>query len=86
MIACTEEAVCLSSQQLKPAQFVLVLKAWYDNDVLEEEAILRWAVAVHPACSIVSEDDHKRLQNAARPFVRWIEEAETDSSSDEEEK
>lgn len=95
-IECIGEAVCLR-KALKPIHFVLLLKACYEHDVLEEEAIIRWWTKESPPSPsppnirndnnghthrIISESDKMRLVRAAKPFIRWLEEAETESDSD----
>jgi len=79
-IACLAEAVC-GSVRLNPFDFVVLLQACYDRDVLEEESILRWAESYNPTCQLVSDQNYKHLQKAAQPFVKWLKEAEIESSS-----
>eukprot|EP01111_Echinosteliopsis_oligospora_P010385 TRINITY_DN3222_c1_g1_i1.p1 TRINITY_DN3222_c1_g1~~TRINITY_DN3222_c1_g1_i1.p1 ORF type:complete len:275 (+),score=114.01 TRINITY_DN3222_c1_g1_i1:863-1687(+) len=54
-----------------------ILKALYDNDVLEEDAILSWASTKSKTA--------RRVLEAAKPFTDWLQEAEEDEDDDEEE-
>ena len=62
-----------------------VLKALYDNDVVDDEIILAWhgrpgtgkALGVLPA-------DAEKVRKAAAPFVEWLEEEAEEDDSDEE--
>lgn len=59
-----------------------VLKALYDRDILEEEAILDWA----KKCSkkYVSKEMAQEIHEKAKPFIKWLQEAEEEESSEEE--
>ncbi|KAF9126341.1 hypothetical protein BGW39_006707 [Mortierella sp. 14UC] len=62
-----------------------VLKAFYDNDILDEEIILKWGEK--PSKKYVSRDEAKDVRARVEPFLRWLAEAESDSEeedSDEE--
>ena len=82
-IACLEEAVCLL-EGLKPVHFVLLLQTCYEQEVLEEATILQWWSQDDSTLRIVSEATHERLHKASQPFIKWLQEAETESSTDEE--
>eukprot|EP01111_Echinosteliopsis_oligospora_P010387 TRINITY_DN3222_c1_g1_i5.p1 TRINITY_DN3222_c1_g1~~TRINITY_DN3222_c1_g1_i5.p1 ORF type:complete len:470 (+),score=193.24 TRINITY_DN3222_c1_g1_i5:292-1701(+) len=53
-----------------------ILKALYDNDVLEEDAILSWASTKSKTA--------RRVLEAAKPFTDWLQEAEEDEEEEEE--
>eukprot|EP00026_Physarum_polycephalum_P008397 Phypoly_transcript_08480.p1 GENE.Phypoly_transcript_08480~~Phypoly_transcript_08480.p1 ORF type:complete len:399 (-),score=115.21 Phypoly_transcript_08480:138-1334(-) len=55
-----------------------VLKYLYDEDVLEEEAIMKWH-------SAKSKGDAAKVKEAAKVFVAWLETAEEEDEDDEEE-
>ncbi|KAK3843591.1 MAG: domain found in IF2B/IF5-domain-containing protein [Linnemannia gamsii] len=60
-----------------------VLKAFYDNDILEEETILKWGEK--PSKKYVSRDEAKDVRARVEPFLRWLAEAESDSEEDSDE-
>ena len=60
----------------------LILKAFYDNDLLEEEVILKWGEK--PSKKYVSRDEAKEVRTRVEPFLRWLAEAESEEDSDEE--
>lgn len=57
---------------------MLILKAFYDEDILDEEAILEWAkkVSKKNVPKVVSQEIHDK----AAPFVKWLQEAEEESA------
>lgn len=61
---------------LAPA-FQYVLHALYDKDVLEEEAILRWADEQQHAS-----EAEKQLVRQCEKFLTWLREADEDSDDD----
>ncbi|KAG0289660.1 hypothetical protein BGZ96_006817 [Linnemannia gamsii] len=60
-----------------------VLKAFYDNDIIEEEIILKWGEK--PSKKYVSRDEAKDVRARVEPFLRWLAEAESDSEEDSDE-
>ncbi|XP_018318488.1 translation initiation factor eIF-2B subunit epsilon [Agrilus planipennis] len=54
---------------------VKVLEWFYDNDLMAEENILKWNSGL---------DKKGKLYKKVQPFISWLEEAEEDSDSDEE--
>ncbi|KAF9370706.1 hypothetical protein CPB97_002533 [Podila verticillata] len=78
------ERVLITSKTLM-MKAPLILKAFYDNDILEEEVILKWGEK--PSKKYVSRDEAKDIRTRVEPFLRWLAEAEEDDSeedSDEE--
>jgi len=64
----------------------LVLKALYDSDAAEEEAVLKWYNNKECAAAIkVKEETAAAVRKHASPFINWLETAESDDdeSSDE---
>ncbi|NXU60608.1 IF5 factor, partial [Horornis vulcanius] len=60
-----------------------ILKEMYDADLLEEEVILGWAEKASK--KYVSKDLAKEIRVKAEPFIKWLKEAEEESSGNEEE-
>ncbi|XP_053684520.1 eukaryotic translation initiation factor 5 [Sabethes cyaneus] len=59
-----------------------ILKFLYDNDILEEKAILEWSQKVSK--KYVSKEVATQIHEKANPFVKWLQEAEEEESSEEE--
>ncbi|KAG9072470.1 hypothetical protein KI688_000241 [Linnemannia hyalina] len=60
-----------------------VLKAFYDNDIIEEEIILKWGEK--PSKKYVSREEAKDVRARVEPFLRWLAEAESDSDEESDE-
>lgn len=60
-----------------------ILKLFYDNDILEEKAILEWASKVSK--KYVSKEVSNDIHEKAKPFVQWLQEAEEESEESDEE-
>jgi len=58
-----------------------ILKAFYDNDILDESVIVEWNQK--PSRS-VTEEISKEIHNKAAPFIQWLEQAEEEESSEED--
>lgn len=58
-----------------------ILKAFYDNDLLEEEVILEWDGKIKKH---VSKEKAKEIRAKATPFVNWLRTAEEETSDEEE--
>ncbi len=64
----------------------IILKTFYDEDILEEEVVLDWARKV--SRKYVGRELAEMIHKKAEPFVTWLREAEEESSEEdgEEEK
>eukprot|EP00245_Coleochaete_scutata_P011267 TRINITY_DN4152_c0_g1_i1.p1 TRINITY_DN4152_c0_g1~~TRINITY_DN4152_c0_g1_i1.p1 ORF type:complete len:454 (-),score=178.66 TRINITY_DN4152_c0_g1_i1:666-2027(-) len=62
----------------------LVLKVLYDDDVLEEDAILAWFDGGHPfdVAAGINAKAGAAARKAATPFVEWLKNAEPESDED----
>ncbi len=64
-------------------QAALVLQALYEEDIVEEDLIMAWydkpsagkVLGVEPRAATA-------VREAAKPFVEWLEEAESDEDSE----
>jgi translation initiation factor 5 len=59
-------------------KIAMILKFFYDADLLEEDAILGWAEK--PSRKFVSKTIAKEIRSKAEPFFKWLREAEEDDS------
>ena len=56
----------------------LIFKELYDEDVLEEEVLLEWAKKVSK--KNVSKELAQKIHGKAAPFIKWLQEAEEETS------
>jgi len=61
----------------------LILKEFFEEDILEEEVILDWAKKVSK--KYVNKDVAQKIHEKALPFITWLKEAEEESEDSEEE-
>ncbi|XP_051507711.1 eukaryotic translation initiation factor 5-like isoform X2 [Myxocyprinus asiaticus] len=73
--------VKLHQGQLLP-RVPIILKDFYDADLLEEDVIFAWAEKVSK--KYVSKELAKEIHAKAAPFVKWLKEAEEESEGSEE--
>jgi len=71
----------------KPKNFPVMIKQFYDEDVLEEETILEWADEGRSEFTLaaVEEETRAALRGEAEPVVVWLQEADSDDESDSDE-
>lgn len=81
LIAGFEKLVGVYEKELM-GKVCLILKAFYDGDLLEEEAILEWAKKVSK--KNVSREVAREIHERAEPLVRWLKEAEEESGEEDE--
>ena len=58
-----------------------IFKTFYDEDILDEEVILEWAKKVSK--KYVSKELSEQIHKKADPFIKWLKEAEEESSDEE---
>ncbi|KAH8027312.1 hypothetical protein HPB51_004224 [Rhipicephalus microplus] len=58
-----------------------LLKLLYDQDIVEEEVLLDWSKRVSK--KYVSREVAQEIHERARPFIKWLQEAEEEESSSE---
>jgi len=61
----------------------MILKALYDNDVIEEEVLIDWGKKVSK--KYVDKDVAMDIHAKAQPFLKWLQEAEEEETTEEEE-
>jgi translation initiation factor 5 len=57
-----------------------ILKLFYDEDILEEEQILKWGEKSQK--KYVTKEDNKEIRSKAEPFLKWLKEAEEESDDE----
>ena len=57
------------------AQVPKILLAFYNGDVLSEEALLKWG-SKKSSSRFVDKETSRKVRKAAAPFLKWLEEAE----------
>ena len=63
-----------------------MIKQLYDEDALEEETILEWAEDGRSEFTLEAVDEEARsmLRGEAEPVVVWLQEADSEDDSDDE--
>ncbi|CAH1636718.1 unnamed protein product [Spodoptera littoralis] len=74
---CTPTALCAHHTELLP-KVPAILKLLYDEDIVEEKAILEWAAK--PSRKYASKEVIADVRRRAAPFLEWLQQAEEDSS------
>ncbi|KAG0197342.1 hypothetical protein BGX28_009162 [Mortierella sp. GBA30] len=74
------ERVLITSKTLM-LKAPLILKAFYDNDIVEEDVVLKWGEK--PSKKYVSRDEAKDVRARVEPFLRWLAEADEEDSDEE---
>jgi translation initiation factor 5 len=54
----------------------------YDNDLVSEDVIRDWAT--HVSKKYVDKETSRTIRKTARPFLKWLDEADEDSDEEEE--
>lgn len=70
-------ALCAHHAELLP-KVPAILKLLYDEDIVEEKAILEWAAK--PSRKYASKEVIADVRRRAAPFLEWLQQAEEDSS------
>ncbi|KAJ3044505.1 hypothetical protein HDV00_001932 [Rhizophlyctis rosea] len=76
-----ERLVGISHKELMP-KVAMILKALYDEDLVEEETLLVWGEKASK--KYVDRKVSKEIREKATPFLNWLKEAEEDDDDDEE--
>jgi len=81
------EEYCLSqADRLTPLVLVKVIAYLYDAEVLKEDVILEWYKNAKPLAEFdLEEQETLRSQKPILNFIKWLQEAEEESSSEESE-
>lgn len=80
------EALMATSFKDRMKEIPFILKYLFEEDIIDEEIIIGWHHKANAGAVLgVSPEDAKAIRDAAQPIVQWLEEAETDDDSSEEE-
>ena len=64
------------------SQVVKILQLYYHHDLISEEVVTKWGTKASKKYTDLSTS--KKVRKAAEPFIKWLQEAEEESSDDEE--
>ena len=82
-LACALELFITESAPEQFKKYVEILKVLYDEDVLEEEIILKWGADPKSAARFGVELETSQLvRKQVKPFLEWLATADDDSDSD----
>ncbi|XP_066252104.1 eukaryotic translation initiation factor 5 [Euwallacea similis] len=81
LIGGLEQVVVLHKDVLLP-RVPALLKLLYDLDILQEASILEWAEKISK--KYVSKEMSQEIHDKAAPFIKWLKEADEESSESEE--
>ncbi|XP_012234558.1 translation initiation factor eIF2B subunit epsilon [Linepithema humile] len=73
------EDVAYTTDELLPYTQHL-LHQFYDRDILSEEKILEWYETTNEDTDVL----HSKVRNAVQPFIKWLREAEEDSTESDD--
>jgi translation initiation factor 5 len=79
----TERFVGKEHPKLIP-QVPKILLAYYQNNLISEDVVKNWGSK--KSTKYVDSATSKKVRKAAAPFLEWLETAESDEESEEEEK
>jgi len=79
------ETLVIAHKNVLLSKVPLILKAFYDEDIIEEREFLDWGEK--PSKKYVSKEENKEIRAKAEPFLKWLREApeESEESEDDEE-
>ncbi|XP_063701530.1 eukaryotic translation initiation factor 5 [Culicoides brevitarsis] len=81
LIGGLEQIIALHNEKLMN-NVATILKLFYDNDILEEKAILEWASKISK--KYVSKEVATTIHEKAKPFIQWLQTAEEEEDSSDE--
>lgn len=63
-------------------QVVKILQLYYHHDLVSEDVIKKWGSKASKKYTDLSTS--RKIRKAAEPFLKWLDEADEEESSDEE--
>jgi len=79
-----EEFVCRRNKEQFEDKVYKLLLALYDNDIVDEEDLLKWDALPNDKAVIVDQDEAQEIREKAAPFIKWLKESDSDSDGEEE--
>ncbi|XP_033627197.1 eukaryotic translation initiation factor 5-like [Asterias rubens] len=76
------EQLCKTYPEKLMGKVPSLLKKMYDLDLLDEEVLISWSKK--PSKKYVSKEIMKQILDKAAPFIKWLQEADEEESSDDE--
>ncbi|CCE32248.1 hypothetical protein E4U22_005320 [Claviceps purpurea] len=64
-------------------QIVKILQLYYHHDLISEEVVTKWGT--HASKKYTDKNTSRKIRQAAKPFLDWLQEAESEEDSEEEE-
>lgn len=77
-----EQLVAGDHKESLMPRVALILKAFYDEDIVSEETLMDWGKK--SSKKYVSRSDNQKILENAGPFLKWLEEADEEETSDED--
>jgi translation initiation factor 5 len=75
-----ERLIALSFPKELFPKTALILKAFYDVDILEEDTLLSWGEKVSK--KYIERNISRKIHEKAEPFIKWLQDAEEESDED----
>lgn len=63
-------------------QIVKILQLYYHHDLISEEVVTKWGT--HASKKYTDKNTSRKIRQAAKPFLDWLEEADSDESEEED--
>ncbi|KAG5945467.1 hypothetical protein E4U59_005720 [Claviceps monticola] len=63
-------------------QIVKILQLYYHHDLISEEVVTKWGT--HASKKYTDKNTSRKIRQAAKPFLDWLQEAESEEDSEEE--
>lgn len=63
-------------------QVVKILQLYYHHDLISEEVAIKWGTKASK--KYIDLSTSRKIRKAAEPFIKWLEEADEEESSEEE--
>ncbi|XP_039248292.2 eukaryotic translation initiation factor 5-like [Styela clava] len=82
LMGAVEKMIELHQDVLLP-KVMHILKELYDLDIVDEEVMLEWGEK--PSKKYVTKELSRAIHEKAAPFIKWLKEAEEESSDEEDE-